>query len=579
MSASSAGAWPGYTYGTIERVSAPTQPGPSTFGARIRAATGDRTVGAMFLLGLGAGLPYAVLTGTLNAWFTEAHVDVSTIGVLSWIGLAYAFKFLWSPALQRSSAPGPLRRLGARRGWILTFQTLVAASITLIALSDPTAHLGIIALAALTGVAAAASGDIVIDAWRIEIARDDGHLDTLSSVYQFGFRLAAILGGAAALLVAARIGWNLTFLLLAATMLLAVCGTLLASEPDRARLAASAGSTPALGDRLPARTRHAGIVTVLALWAWAVVMLGDFMVRTLVADTPPDARRFMAVWGPWIVAATVLAPAAMAALMSWLERRDTMTPPAPAAPAAPGPHGPLATLFRAILEPLMDLIGRLGWAAPLVLVLILSYRFADLVWGAFAYPFYLGTEHGALGHSLDEVALASKIIGALVTVAGIAIGGVALRTFGRMTCLVAGAALAAATNLLFYDLASGATVLGGVLHSSGSYAAFAVVGVDARLANLITAIAGENLAVGFATVVFVAYLSSIVNPRYAAVQYALLASLTMLIGTLGRGALGQLIESEGFGYVFVLTAALGLVAVAAAAGEALRSAWQARRER
>jgi PAT family beta-lactamase induction signal transducer AmpG len=67
-----------------------------------------------------------------------------------------------------------------------------------------------------------------------------------------------------------------------------------------------------------------------------------------------------------------------------------------------------------------------------------------------------------------------------------------------------------------------------------------------------------------------------VNPRYAAVQYALLASLTMLIGTLGRGALGQLIETQGFAYVFVLTALLGLVAVAASAGEAARSAWLGR---
>ena len=58
----------------------------------------DKSLMAMLLLGLGAGLPYAVLTGTLNAWFTEENVDVSTIGVLSWIGLAYAFKFLWSPA-------------------------------------------------------------------------------------------------------------------------------------------------------------------------------------------------------------------------------------------------------------------------------------------------------------------------------------------------------------------------------------------------------------------------------------------------------------------------------------------------
>jgi PAT family beta-lactamase induction signal transducer AmpG len=83
-------------------------------------------------------------------------------------------------------------------------------------------------------------------------------------------------------------------------------------------------------------------------------------------------------------------------------------------------------------------------------------------------------------------------------------------------------------------------------------------------------IGAENLAVGFASAAIVAYLSSIVNPKHAAVQYALFASLTMLIGSLGRGALGEMIEAKGFAYVFYLTAALGLVAVAASALEWLR---------
>lgn len=549
----------------------------ATFGDRLRAVLHDRSAGAMFLLGLGAGLPYAVLTGTLNAWFTEADVNVSTIGVLSWIGLAYAFKFLWSPALQRSHPPlGLARRLGNRRGWILVFQAAVAGAITVIATSTPGDQLGLIALAALAGVVAAASGDIVIDAWRIEIARDGEHLDTLSSVYQFGFRLAAILGGAVALLVAARIGWNLTFVLLALCMLLPVWGTLMAPEPDHARIQAAEHGAARVGDSLSSGVRNTAVASLLLLWGWAVIMLGSFMARTVLAEPPPDARQFMLTWGPWIVAATVIAPALLAA---WLLHLTRTSPARPDAPGGAAPGQPVNVLFHAILEPLMDMVARLGWAAPLVLLLILSYRFADLVWGAFAYPFYLGHEHGALGHSLDEVALASKIIGALVTIVGIAAGGLALKAFGRMSCLIAGAALAAATNLLFYDLAGGAPVLGGILDLIGAYAAFGLFGIDPPLANLITAIAGENLAVGFASVVFVAYLSSIVNPRYAAVQYALLASLTMLIGTLGRGALGQLIETEGFAYVFVLTALLGLVAVAASVGEALRTARLARTSR
>jgi MFS transporter, PAT family, beta-lactamase induction signal transducer AmpG len=542
----------------------PTKPG---FLARLSSAGKDRSSLAMLLLGLGAGLPYSVLTGTLNAWFTQAEVEVSTIGVLSWIGLAYAFKFLWSPALHRTIAP-LTGGLGARRGWMVLFQAAIVIVLAVISLSNPTSMLSLIAVAALVGVIASASQDIVIDAWRIEVARDGAHLDTLSTLYQFGYRIAAIIGGAGALFAAARLGWNITYGVLALMMGLAVLGAILANEPKRnsKQDAADDAAGVRLGSNLPPRWRDGAVLMVMIAWGWALFVLGMFMVQTLMADTPPNARIFIRETGPWIVAATVLVPAILSAVLIALSsRRATVHE----STAKPTPRI-LDIFYRSILEPLMDIVGRLGWAAPLVLVLILSYRFADLVWGAFAYPFYLGTNFGALGHTLDEVGLASKLIGALITIGGIALGGLALKAFGRMNCLIAGACLAAATNLLFWDLAASAGFVDGLLSFTHAYDAFATINIDERLARLITAIAGENLAVGFASVVFVAYLSSIVNPKYAAVQYALLASLTMLIGTLGRGALGELIEERGFAYVFVLTAILGLVAVIASVLEALR---------
>jgi len=90
------------------------------------------------------------------------------------------------------------------------------------------------------------------------------------------------------------------------------------------------------------------------------------------------------------------------------------------------------------------------------------------------------------------------------------------------------------------------------------------------MARLMIAIAGENLAGGFASVAVVAFLTSVVNPRFAAVQYALLASLTMLIGTLGRPWLGAMIETDGYYSVFILTFWLGGIAVVLSAFEWLR---------
>src|SRR5690606_10862680 len=152
-------------------------------------------------------------------------------------------------------------------------------------------------------------------------------------------------------------------------------------------------------------------------------------------------------------------------------------------------------LFHIVLDPLMDLIQRLRWAAILILLLVLSYRFVDLIWGSFAYTFYLGDPAvglmdssdislGALGHSNTDVAIASKTVGVLMTVAGSAIGGALLLFIGRMPCLVIGAFLSAITNLLFADLAIGGAGMDGFLAISGLGGALGGLQVDPALSRL-----------------------------------------------------------------------------------------------
>ncbi len=136
-----------------------------------------------------------------------------------------------------------------------------------------------------------------------------------------------------------------------------------------------------------------------------------------------------------------------------------------------------------------------------------------------------------------------------------------LTLIGRMFTLTLGAVIAAATNLLYADLARGGAVMQAVADNTGFSWLVTTMGGDARLAKLMMAIAGENLAVGIAGAAFVAYLSSIVAKGYSAVQYALLSSLTLLVGTLGRGALGKVIEDRGYFDVFLLTTAIGGIAV------------------
>ena len=233
-------------------------------------------------------------------------------------------------------------------------------------------------------------------------------------------------------------------------------------------------------------------------------------------------------------------------------------------------------------------LTRMRWGIILVLGLALMYRFTDAVWGSLAYAFYLGENYGALGHSLDDVAIASKFSGVIATIGGAFLGAVLITILGRMPILFIGAIVAAVTNLLYADLAVGGANVDAFLAITRldipliAFAEWAATmqpeavtlppDQGQRMARLMLTIFAENIAGGLALVAMTAYLTSVVNPRFAAVQYALLASLTMLLGTLGRAWLGEMMESDGFYRVFVLTFWLGGIAVVLCILEWIRQA-------
>ena len=531
----------------------------------LKVAFRERRTLAMLLLGFSAGLPFAMLIGTLNAWLTEEKIPVATIGILSWIGLFGAFRFLWSPAVAWTP-PIIGKMFGRRRSWLLVLQVLIAISLGLVALSHPSAGvLGPLALGAALGAFAFATQDIVIDAWRIEVADEKTPIDLLSTVYQLGYRTAALTGGAGSLLLSEVLGWPGVFLTAALLMGLGIVGTLIAPEP-----APSSQTAVARERRGSPRLRLIVLVTTLTAWIWAAFMLVRFMVTALTTSPAPSAGTFTSSWGPWIVGATVVLPAALAGLIVWKGRVATAAESVAAPTFAD-------TLYDAILAPLVELMGRLGWGAVIVLGLILTYRITDGVWGPFAFPFYMGDTGGALGHTAAEVALASKTFGVIMTIVGIALGGWALLVIGRMWSLLIGAVLSAATNLLMMDLALGAPVIGGFMSATGLYSVFGGVGVGEPLARLMLAIAGENIAGGFAGAAFVAYLSALSNRTFGAVQFAVFISLALLIGTLGRGALGELVDAQGYAPMFVIAAWLGVVAIVFVLIEWVRLGFEARK--
>ncbi len=117
----------------------------------------------MALFGFASGLPFALFLGTLYAWFTEAQVDLETMGVFSLIGLAYSFQFLWSPLVYKVDIP-VLRRLGKRKQWIAPMQLLLGIILITMSLLDPRSALGMFSLLAGIGAFASATQDIAINA-------------------------------------------------------------------------------------------------------------------------------------------------------------------------------------------------------------------------------------------------------------------------------------------------------------------------------------------------------------------------------------------------------------------------------
>jgi PAT family beta-lactamase induction signal transducer AmpG len=529
----------------------------------------SRKTAIMLVFGFAAGLPYTLLIGTLNAWLGEWEIDLATIGVLSWIGLAYAFKFLWSPLVDRVRLPG-LEKLGRRRSWLLLCQLLLTFTFFGLAISDPRLALGWFALVAVIGAFSSATQDVVIDAWRIDVADENAPVEILSTIYQFGYRIAALIGGALALVLSERMPWPTVYAVMGVFMGLTLVATLLAPDTPRTAVERERSALRRAGAIDP-RLRAIGLAIVGIGWAWAIWTVATFMMRvvtTAPGTEAPNVGDFTRSMGPLIVAATVIVPAVVAAVFNWLKDRRgyvlTADDPSVTATDRAADHA-----YSALILPLGELVRRIGWGVIIVLGLILSYRITDLIWGAYAFPFYLQE----LKYTGDEVAFASKIFGVFMTMAGIAIGGVLFATIGRMPTLLVGAILAAASNLLYADLAFGAPYIDAFARTFGLDA----FGHDLRMVRLLIAISGENIAAGLAGAAFVAYLSSITSREFSAVQYALLSSLTFLVGSLGRAAIGERIEQVGYGPVFMLCAAIGLVAVGFVILEWIRAAWMGRR--
>lgn len=182
---------------------------------------------ALLLLGVSSGLPLFLTSKTLQAWMTVEKVNLGAIGLFSLVSLPYSLKFLWAPLLDRFTLPF----LGRRRGWLIVIQSALLVAIALMALQKPAQALQLLAVNALAVAFLSATQDIAADAYRADVL-EEREMGAGAAVFVLGYRIALLLTGSLALILADRIPWSTVYFLLSGVMVIGLIATITAPEPE-----------------------------------------------------------------------------------------------------------------------------------------------------------------------------------------------------------------------------------------------------------------------------------------------------------------------------------------------------------
>ena len=388
----------------------------------------------MFLLGFSAGLPLLLVFTTLSAWLRDENIVRSTIGFFGWVTIFYGLKFLWAPLIDSIKLPLIHNILGKRRSWLLLTQISIGIFLYLLATISPNSEsLITFAICALFVSFFSASQDIVVDAYRIEIAPVESQ-GILTAGYQFGYRVAILVSGAGALYIADSYTWEISYKVMSSLMLVGIITTLMSSEPSEHKF----------------KIDKSDNLIVAVFWA-----------------------------------------------------------------------------------PIKDFFSRYK-NAILILIFIGVYRLSDLSMAVMANPFYLD-----IGFTLSQIATVTKVFGIAMTLIGAFFGGIIVLRYGVKQPLFYGSIMIALTTLMF------------VIQS--------IFGNNMNL--FVLTIALDNFTGGFAGTVFIAYLSSLTDPKYTATQYALFSSLMLVPGKFLSGFSGLIVDNFGYSELFLISASLGIPAI------------------
>ena len=394
----------------------------------------DRRAAIMLFLGFSAGIPILLIFSSLSLWLGEAGIEKSAVTFFSWAALGYSFKFVWAPLIDELPVPFLTKRLGRRRAWLLIAQCLIICAICIMAFSDPAlgqSYLYQMAAGAVLLGFSAATQDIVIDAYRIELAETEMQT-VLASTYNAGYRIGMIVAGAGALFLAASLGtakgnyiytaWKTTYLAMAAVMLVGILTTLIIREPQVHRVY-----------KEYQRSDYYRLVMVFFVAVISFVLsyiYSGTLIETLVASLAIkdsfllfcfEALRFLASGAIALIVGAVLVK--MGAVNKQMA-------------------------FETWVNPIADFFKRYGVKLALVLLLLIGfYRISDIIAGVISNVFYQD-----LNFTKEQIAEAVKIYGVIFSLLGGFLGGLLAQRMNIMKLMFVGAILASSTNLIFIGL-------------------------------------------------------------------------------------------------------------------------------
>ncbi len=456
----------------------------------------------MTMLGFSSGLPILLVFSTLSVWLTKAGIERSTVTLFSWAGFAYAFKFLWSPLVDKVGVPF-FSNMGHRRSWLLIIQLLIIFSLILTSINDPKNNIIITAICITLVAFFSATQDIIIDAYRIESV-DQKLQGSLSSMYIAGYRIGMLVGGAGSLWLASYWGsesydynvWRKVYLTMSLLMLIGIIANLISSEPKKLR-------------KFSKKTKsHFGFF----LNIFISVLIFIFIYSNL--NNPFGGKNILSLLFTLLkLVFCFVCSGLFIFLQIKLKFQDR------------------SIIKESYFSPIKNFIKKYGKFALFILLLISLYRMADVVMGVMANIFYLEK-----GYSISQIATYSKFFGVFATIAGGLLGGYFAMKFGTMITLFIGALIASSSNLLFAWLAT----------------------TEANIKYLISVITADNISSGFAGAAFVIYLSGLTSLKFTATQYALFSSIMLFLPKLIAGYSGSWVDIMGYQNYFIVTALLGI---------------------